>query len=253
MLTFNSEQPLCRSSVLLAPANADRSSIPQVDVNPTRHQSLLASAQRLRANVYLEINALNPAQLTPDARHIQEADADAYHLLTLDRDQRVAACARLVLHDGTASYSDLTVSRTALAKTPGWGERLRAAVEGELYSAKERSLSCAELGGWAIAPALRHTTEALRTMLSLYILSERLGGVIGITTARRACSAPILRRIGGRSVEADGVPMPAYFDPQYRCEVEVIRFDSTQPISKFERMMTALRDHFTDIPVIAPA
>ncbi len=250
MLSFCSNHKLCRSFVLLAPSDVDRTRFADVEGDAARHRRLLESAQRLRANVYLEINALNRSQLTPDGLHCHPVDERAFHLLTLNEDDEVAACARYILYPNTVKYSDLTVSQTPLARTSDFGPILQSAVEDELASARSRNLNYAEVGGWAIAPDLRCTTEAVRIILSLYALSDRFGGALGIAAANRSRSAPILRRAGGEPVSQSGSRLPVYVDPHFHNETELIRFDSTRPSSKFQQMLERLKSYMIEIPVV---
>jgi hypothetical protein len=238
--------------MLLAPPFGNTSGFRHVEVSRERCASLLAGLQRLRARVYLETRGVEASQLTEDGRHVQFADNRAWHLITVTPENEVLACARYILHDIEASYSDLGVSRSALANSSNWGDKLRDAVETELTTARRRNFRYAELGGWAIAEALRCTTEAFRIMLGCYALSEWFGGVLGITTARRVCSAPLLRKVGGRPVALNGEELPPYFDPQYRCEMEVLRFDSSCPTARFEPHIHEFRSALRNVQVISP-
>jgi hypothetical protein len=97
----------------------------------------------------------------------------------------------------------------------------------------------------------RGTTDALRIALAAYALAESLGGCIGITTATcRNRSSSILRRIGGRSLEAGGVEIPPYYDPFYRCDMEILRFDSAAPNPKFTSLFARMQDEITQAQVI---
>jgi hypothetical protein len=249
-LSIGQDSELSRRFVLLAPANADTSGFCDVDANVLRHQALLADAQRLRAKVYLDIGAVDQSHLSPDGRHIQDADDKAWHLLTVDG-SRVLACARYVLHESTVSYSDLGVRHCALAHSEQWAHKFRLAVESELASAKKRQLSYAEFGGWAISAMLRCSTEALRMVLSFYALSEWFGGVLAISTARGACSAPVLRKMGWQAMAANGVEVPSFFDPEYKCDLEVLRFDSSKPLPKYQSWIQNFLAALPTVPVIA--
>src|SRR6185437_8001354 len=95
------------------------------------------------------------------------------------------------------------------------------------------------------------TREALRIALATYGLARAMGGCIGITTAtRRHCSSEILRRIGGQSLRGNGGELPPYFDPQYGCEMEVLRFDSMQANPRFESWINDLCSAWLTAPVI---
>ena len=90
--------------------------------------------------------------------------------------------------------------------------------------------SYVELGGWVVGAELRCSTEAIRMLLMMYALSQALGGAIALSTATtRHNSSSILRRTGGRPLEAESAEVLPYFDPAYNCEMEMIAFDSRFP------------------------
>jgi len=118
------------------------------------------------------------------------------------------------------------------------------------FARKERMLF-GEVGGWAIAPERRCTIEPLRTILATYGLLRLLGGVTGIATAtHRHGSAPILRRIGLSALEGGGLEMPPYYDPQYQCDMEILRFDSRYPAAKYETWTGELTSFLQTTPVV---
>jgi len=48
----------------------------------------------------------------------------------------------------------------------------------------------------------------------------------------------------------DGMEMPTYYDPQYGCEMEILRFDSSFPNPRYNRWIPQIRDHLRTVPVI---
>jgi hypothetical protein len=238
---------------MLAPPSFDASLFSAVAVSGLEYRRLLAAAQRLRGSIYLRDGAVQPSQLTADGRHVQREDQNSWHLLTVDENGVPAACARCIQHENTTSFSDLTISRSALAKCKRWGRVLRTAVEDELRSAHSRDVEFFEIGGWAISEALRCSTEAVRMLISFYALMQLLGGVVGVSTATtRHSSSSIIRRIGGRSLVGMGVELPSYYDPEYKCEMEVIRFDSLSPNPRYISVIEECRDYLRNVTVIRP-
>jgi hypothetical protein len=80
-----------------------------------------------------------------------------------------------------------------------------------------------------------------------------LGGGIGIATAtRRHGSSSILRRLGGRPLVIQGTELPSYYDPQYGCEMEILRFDSEEPNPRYEVWINDLSDYLQTSAVMAP-
>ncbi len=236
---------------LLAPS---RSAVPRfftrVRTDPKHHELLLAAAQRLRGRVYLEDGAIRPAELT-DGRHFVDLDLRSWHLLVMDPDDRVCGCLRYREYSNEESFSELSMSGSALAKSRTLGWALEAAVYAERLLAIKLQVPFVESGGWALAEEIRGTTEALRMALAMYGLSQALGGAIGISTAtQRHGSASILRRIGGRSLEYDGFPLPAYDDPQYGCQMEALRFHSWAPNPRFGVWIEKVKAGLRTIPVL---
>ncbi len=242
---------LSRRFVLLAPPSCDTSLFSATDVNACEHNKLLAQAQELRGRIYLRDGAIESWQLSAEGRHVQTEDSNSWHLLSLDETGAVGACARYLPHENTVSFSQLSVAHSALARCKQWGRSLKCAVEDELKCAQTREIPYLEMGGWAISEALRCTTEAVRMIITFYGLAQLLGGAMGITTATtRHCSSSILRRIGGRSLVAAGVELPSYYDAQYKCEMEVLRFDSSQPNSRYVQVVEDCKYYLQHVPVI---
>jgi hypothetical protein len=244
-----------RQFVLLAPSDSSLSAFRNVAVDCRTHSDLLAGAQKLRGKTYLDLGALDESQLSKEGRHLHADDDRSWHLVTLDGRGQVAACLRYLAHPSDVAFSKLTISHSSLAKSEVWGRKLRAAVEGELRHAKERGAWYVEMGGWAIAEALRCTTEALRMIVTAYALGELSGGALGITNATsQSCSASILRRIGGRRLTASGLELPSYFETEYRSvEAEILRFDSSNPNPRYMKWMEECAGRLRDVPVVCRA
>lgn len=240
------------SLVLIAPDNVPLSpDFGDLEYDPSGHEELLASMQRLRGSQYLQDGAINADELSPDGRHRLSIDDESWHLLSVDGGGSVCGCVRYRKYANTAGFDDLGVRNSALARWPHEGLRLRRAVETELGVARLRQVSYVEVGGWAIAPEYRFSTEALRTALATYALARNLGGCLGITTATvRHSSSAILRKIGGASLQWDGEELPAYYDPQYRCDMEILRFDSKNPAAKYAQLVDQLSREIREVPVI---
>jgi hypothetical protein len=208
--------------------------------------------QKFRGHVYLLEGNLTLEDLTPDGRHFQLSDYGSWHLLTIDERGLVAACGRLTFHPVDAAFSELLVSHCALARNKRWGVALRAAVDGEMRSAREEGKRFAELGGWAVARDLRCSTEAVRMLLTGWALSEAVGGARGISTVD-VCnhSSSILRRIGGSPLRNGETELPSFYEPQYRRDLEVLRFDSSQPNQRYAEHIRQCREALEAVPVIA--
>jgi hypothetical protein len=238
--------------VVLAPADCEvPDSFVQVEENLERHEMLLAEMQALRGARYLRDGAITPLQLSADGRHRVVADEKSWHLLAVNSAGSVCGGARCRKTSNRIEFSDLAISVSSLAQSDLWGIKLRAAVESDLELARRKDVAYMEFGGWAVAEESCCTTEALRIALGVYSLSRSLGGCVGITAAtRRHHSSSILRRIGGRPLTADGVELPPYYDPQYACEMEMLRFESEFPNPRYEFWIEEIRAHLLTSPVV---
>jgi len=247
---------LGRQYVLLAPSQSAASQFDQASVDPSRHYRLLAEAQKLRGRIYVQDGAIQPSDLSADDQHIQAADNQAWHLLTVDENEAVIACIRYFAHEPSVKFSELSLAGSGIAQLPQLGTRVREAVETELDCARRRGVWFVELGGWAVCESLRCTTEAIRTLLTVYALSQVRGGAIGLSSATtRHHSSSILRRIGGRPLKAKGVEVSSYYDTQYGCEMELLGFDSESPNQRYASWIRDCREVLHRVPVIlgAPA
>ena len=239
--------------VLLAPPKASaRRFFRNVEVDPRLHASFVGEMQSVRGGIYLQDGAIAPTHLTEGGRHQTPEDESSWHLLILNREQRVTACVWYLEHENTTSVDRLRARNCALATKPSSKQQFRAAIESELARARHDDLHYAEVGGWAVAPDNRCTSEGLVLALAAYSLGRISGGALGLTTATvRHASSTILRRIGGSHLVAGSTPVPAYFDPRYGCEMELLRFDSRRPNAKFAPLIAELTKRLATVTVIA--
>jgi hypothetical protein len=238
--------------VLLAPPIEVPSFFRDVDANSVRHHMLKREMQKLRGSIYLDDGALQREQLSSDGLHETPEDDRSWHLLTVDSRERVTGCAWYLEHRGPVSVADLRVRHCPLAKMKDWRDTLWNGVESELTRAGKQYLRYAEVGGWAVAQESRCTSEGLLLALAGYSLGQIGGGCLGITTATvRHCSSSILRRLGGSPLEVGGAVIPSYYDPNYGCEMEILRFDSRRPSAKYAGLIDLLRQKMAGVTVVA--
>jgi hypothetical protein len=237
---------------LLAPGGAAYSyGFDCLQADAGKYGWLLAGMQRLRGRIYVEEGAIPAESLTVDGRHVQLSDEQSWHVLAVDKQESVFGCARYRAHSNSSTFQNLDLRKSALAQSDVWGGTLRKSVTAEMQLAQERGLEYVEVGGWALDLAWRHTAAGLRLALATFGLAQALGGCIGITTATvRNHSATILRKIGGCSLRSGQTEIPSYFDPQYGCEMEMLRFDSDNPNPKYRPWVAEMRDQLRAAPVI---
>lgn len=240
--------------VLLAPQAPVVNGFHNVETNAHRHRQLVREMQALRGSIYLSDGAIARDQLSTEGLHETTEDQRSWHLLMLDKNRRVSGCAWYLEHDTSVRVEELRVRHTPLARTSGWREKLWAGVESEISRARRAGLRYAEVGGWAVSPESRCTSEGLVLALAGYSLGRIRGGCLGITTATvRHCSSSILRRLGGAPLSVHREAVPRYYDPRYDCEMEILRFDSRRPNKKYAGLIELLEQKMANVHVIAQA
>lgn len=240
--------------LMLLPPSSGRipSFLKQVRMKTDWYHGMLHDMQRLRGQIYLEDGAIAASSLTADGRHHSDLDSSSWHLLVLDEQDRLCGCARFHEHPVSARSSMLNAARSALARDPERKDALFSALRAEVALARSANIPFVELGGWALGPEIRGTSEALRVSLATYAFWQMYGGAVSLTTAtRRHCASSILRRIGGRSLVHDGIDLPAYYDPQYNCEMEILKFYSWSPNPRYSIWIEEMKAELREITVLA--
>jgi hypothetical protein len=208
--------------------------------------------QALRGAVYLNEGNVKPHQLSSDGRHVTPEDESSWHLLLMVDDEQVASCSWYREHPENVSMEDLRIRHCALANQDGWKEKVRSAIESEIDRARRDGIRYAEVGGWAVTRDRRCTSDSLLLALSTYGLCRMLGDALVVTTANVShCSSAILRRLGGAWLEHDGAPLPAYFDPKYNTNIELVRFDSRWPSPKYLGLIQTVMQYLPNVSVVA--
>jgi hypothetical protein len=223
-----------------------------VEFDNDDHASLVRAVQHFRGRIYLADGAVERCDLSPEGLHQTAEDDQSWHLLALDDDGRISACAWYKYHSNDVYFSRLRLRHCPLASSREWRDTLWKAVEGEIRQARRAGIGYSELGGWAVDPQHRGTSAGLLLGFATYALGRRLGGAFGVTTAtERHGSANILCRLGGSPLIADGAQIPSYYDPRYRCTMEIVRFDSRSPNPRFDNLIRRLELRLPDVAVIA--
>ena len=223
-----------RNHTLLAPATWHQvHRFRDLTVDESGHDELIGAIQRFRGKAYMEDGALSAGALTADGRHCQAVDAASWHLVVRNDNGDILSCARYFPLT-TPRFESTIMSKSALANSAEWREKVKQAVEASIKRANARGAVFAELGGWCVAKESRNSTQALRTVLLMYALGEVLGGTVGLSTAtKRHSSSSILQRLGAKRADVNGEVLPAYFEPMFDCEMELLQFDSLHPAERY--------------------
>jgi hypothetical protein len=239
--------------VVLAPQRAHFpfSSL-KISRDRTRHEHLLGEMQRLRGRVALHENAVTASGLDASGRHRMHGDENSWHLLRLRRDGKLAGCARILVHPRNVIFPRLRIADSPVARCTVWARRMRSAVESELRHARRNDLITIEPGGWVVDEDLRGTCDAVSIAISTFAWAQILGNCVGFLTATvNHGSSAILRRLGGRTLQANGETIPRYFDPAWGCNMELLRFDTTSMNPKYHAALATARRRLLAAPVLS--
>jgi hypothetical protein len=243
-----------RFQLLAPPETPCGGAVGRPNINKQLYDHFLSEVQKLRGRVYLKDGAIQETELDDDGRFSMPGDKRSWHFLLVDAAQKVIGGARYLVHPNTVQFEQLRVRHSALAKNPAWSEKVRSAVEQDLRTARERDHSYVEIGGWALSEEWRGTRAALEILVASYALAHLWGGCLAscAATARHGSSS-ILRRIGGSSFQVRGETLPAYEDPQYGCQMELLRFDCRTPSNRFVPLIAQLRAKLSGLSILRPA
>lgn len=224
------------------------------NINKQLYDQYLSGVQQLRGRVYLRDGAIQESELEEDGRFCMPGDRRGWHFLLIDQVQNVIGGARYLVHPNSVQFDQLRIRHSALAKDPAWAHKVRSAVEQDLRLARERGHSYVEIGGWVLAEEWRGTRAALEIVVASYALAHLWGGCLGACSATaRHGSSSILRRIGGSSFQSSGQTLPPYEDPQYGCQMELLRFDCRAPSPRFVPLIAQLRAKLAGLSILRPA
>jgi hypothetical protein len=240
--------------MILAPAGAKvPTSFEQQTVCNESYEMMLARMQVMRGRIALAEGAIQKDQLDCDKRFWMPQDKDSWHLLRLGSNGSVEGCIRILEHQDRPKFTSLRLSNSAIARSNNWSGKVRAAVESEVEQVSRRGARVVEPGFWALNESLRVGREAVSIALSVFAWSQLIGDRVAYVTATvRNDSCGMLRRLGGRGLEFNGEAVPRYFDPEYDCDMELLKFDMAGLNPRFETMMAPLRKMLAGSPIVQP-
>jgi predicted GNAT family N-acyltransferase len=154
-----------RHFVILAPEHGDVRPFLNVRHSLKAGHRLLHKLQTFRGDCYVRLGALQRDQLHTSGRHVQPQDLEAWHLLSLKKNDELAAGLRLVLVE------------------------------------HPREL---RVGGWCVHQQVRGSREAFEILMAAWALAALLNvqWATAVATSSFSKSADILKRIGGQLVRA---------------------------------------------------
>jgi hypothetical protein len=217
------------------------------------HAALIDEIQRFRGQVYFADGAIPGSALDEQGRHWASVDRESWHLILLDRSGEVCGCMRAIPHPSGGQRSELNL-REVIARLGEGADRYAGAAKAFLANAHRVGRGVLEWGGWAVAEGSRNSARAAILALASWSLSQVLGGCLGVSVAaRRNQSADILRRLGGFALANEQGPLPGFYDPYHRCELELLGFDCYHPAAEYEPTVQDIREFLRHALVVAPS
>ena len=196
----------------------------------------------MRGRIAICEGAIHPSALDHSGRHHMPGDLASWHLIRLDESGRIRGCARVLVHPQSAVFSDMQLAHSELAKNPLWRHKVRAAVEADIKRSQKRQCTLLEPGGWVVEEDCRGGKDAAAIALSAIACSQFQRNCVAYVTATvKHGSSTILRRLGARPVKWQGEELPKYYDPNYGCEMELLRLDAQTLNERFEAPIRQLQ------------
>ena len=106
--------------VIVSPPSQAESAFGDVQVDAGAHRRLLREMQKLRGSIYLHDGAVSREQLSREGLHMTPEDERSWHLLMLGPRGNVSACVWYMEHADDASFDQLRVRNSPLAKQQQW-------------------------------------------------------------------------------------------------------------------------------------
>jgi hypothetical protein len=240
-----------RFELLAPPRWHDACAFTGFSCEPGRYVTYLKQLQILRGIAYLEDAAIRRGDLDGDGRFHMPRDTQSWHLLLVETDSgAVIGCIRYFVHSNEVRFHELHISQSVLAADPTTNSRMHRIIEADIEIARRNALAYVEIGGWAVLKTWRKTRAAVDMLAASYALGELWGGCVGICTATfRNASASIIRRFSGSTSSTKDGPFTVYYDPQYDCAMELLRFDGS-PARKYAPFVDAIKQKLLQAPPI---
>jgi hypothetical protein len=206
---------------------------------PTNYDAVLSEIQRLRGSRYFADGAISAAALDVHGRHVTAEDEMCYHLVLSNGE--VQGCLRLRLHPKSEGRITEYAVYDLIRRMPGeLATKYHAGLEELIHTYSDAGFTLGESGGWAISHKYQGCSAMLAVPLAGWSFSRVHSRQIWIASAtERNGSAEMLKRFGGWRLKLKGEELPSFYDPGYKCQMELLCFDSDILNPKFE---PAVRD-----------
>lgn len=210
--------------------------------NPAAYATRLADIQRFRGRIYSQDGAIPLEALDEEGRHRSESDHCYWHVTISDSAGAIYGCLRLRHVKPSIDLTELEVYRIFARMEPISCRRYLDVMEQHRHQAQAASLGFGEVGGFALTDELRQSSAALMLIISGCVIKRALGGMITVGAATvRHHSAKMLQRIGAIPFRGVDGPLAPFYDLYYRCEIQMLTFDSRKLAPEFEPLAEQLR------------
>jgi hypothetical protein len=206
---------------------------------PPNYDAVLSEIQRLRGSRYFADGAISAAALDAHGRHVTAEDEKSYHLVLWNGG--VQGCLRLRPHPIFGGQTTKYAVYDLIRRMPSeLAVKYRAGLEELIHAYRRAGIVVGESGGWAISQEFQGHVATLALPLACWSFSRINYREVRIAAAtERNGSAKMLKRIGGWKLKLKGEELPSFYDPGYKCQMELLCFDSDILNPKFE---PAVRD-----------
>jgi hypothetical protein len=220
--------------------------------SPQNYDALLSDIQRLRGNRYVADGAIPAAALDAHGRHVTAEDEHSYHLAVWNG--VVQGCLRIQLHPQAERHFTEFRMYDLIRRMPvEQAKKYHAGMEEFIRCYRNSGYGAGETGGWAISEKYQGNAAMLTLPLAGWSFSRIYSRQIWIAAAtERNGSAEMLKRIGGWRLKLNGEELPPFYDSAYRCQMELLCFDSDILNPKFEPavrdLQTLLEEQCVSLP-----
>jgi hypothetical protein len=197
--------------------------------------TVIADAQRLRASMYLQDEAIKPSDVTADGRYISPLDQNGVHFAVYENSGCVG-CIRLNLHPTPVSAERLFLSHLINRFDEPFRSKYQSAINGFLgWSTAVGASFVGEVGGWAAAATQSNAKiHSVQLAIAVFAFSRFVNSVGLASAAVRHGSNAMLTRIGGFPVRDKREELPSVYDRHYGCEMQILGFGQ-EPHPRFRR------------------
>lgn len=220
----------------------------QASSSPAERHGAIEAIQRFRGRTYLTDGAIPSESLDDTGGHRSAADHGCWHIVALDSD-RLCGCIRLSVVAAHADLRELQLASVIDRLAPAARLRVWEAVEQHSQWSTSTYGQFGEVSGWAVAAGNRRSSTSIILPLACWSLYRILGNVapIAVATTRHG-SAHILKRLGGFDLSAAGSKLDPFYDEYYRCDLQILGFDSRCPDVRYAGVVDAIERHFRANP-----